>query len=78
MLASLGPKVRKIMLGHGEVVGSCGLPCEHAHLVDEVGDELAPPDFEYLHGLSGSLQGGALPYPVARGSIAVDQVPSSS
>ena len=71
-------QVCKIMLGHGEIVGSCGLLCEDAYFVDEVGDELAPSDFEYLDWLSGSLEGRALSHPVACRPVAVDHVPSSS
>src|SRR5215210_837787 len=66
------------MLGHGKIVGSCWPLCEHAHLVDVVGDELATPHVEYLDRLSGSSQGRALSHCVARGLVAVDQVPSSS
>src|SRR5215217_4194267 len=66
------------MLGYGKIVGSCWLLCEHAHLVDVVGDELATPHVEYLDRLSGSSQGRALSHCVARGLVAVDQVPSSS
>jgi hypothetical protein len=65
------------MLGHGEIVGPRGLLCEDAHLVDKVGDELAPPYFEYLYWLSGGLQGRALAHTVAGGPVAVYQVPSS-
>ena len=65
------------MLGYRKIVWSCRLFCEHTYLVDEVGDELAPPDVEYLDRLSGS-SGRALPDCVARGPVAVDQVPSSS
>ncbi len=54
MLTCLGPKVRQIMLRHRKIVGSCWLLCEDAHLVDEGGDELAPPDVEYLYRLTGS------------------------
>ena len=64
------------MLGYRQIVGSCWLLCEHAHLVDEVGDELAASDFEYLHGLPRGLQDGALPNLVARRSVAVDQGPA--
>src|SRR5215216_7848667 len=66
------------MLGYRKIVGSCWLLCEHAHLVDVVGDELATPHVEYLDRLSGSSQGRALSHCVARGLVAVDQVPSSS
>src|SRR5918993_1496102 len=48
------------MLRHREVVGPRGLLCEDAYFVDEVGDELAPPDVEYLDRLSGSLEGRAV------------------
>ena len=64
------------MLRDGEIVGTSRPLGEHAHLVDEVGDELAPPDLEYLHGLSRGLQGGAIPHLVARRSVAVDQYPA--
>jgi hypothetical protein len=33
------------MLGNREVVGTSGFFGQHAHLVDVVRDELAPPDF---------------------------------
>ncbi len=66
------------MLGNGEVVGAGWSLGEHAHLVDEVGDELTPPDLEYLDGLSCSFQGGAFPRLVARRTVAVDQYPASS
>ena len=66
------------MFRHREIVGSCRLLCEDAHLVDEVGDELAPPDFQYPYGLARGLQGRLFAYCVAGGPVAVDQVPSSS
>ena len=66
------------MFRHREIVGSCRLLCEDAHLVDKVGDELASSDVEYFDWLSGGSQGRALSYLVARGPVAVDQVPSSS
>jgi hypothetical protein len=66
------------MFRHGEIVGPGWLLCEHAHLVDEVGDELAPPDVEYLDRLSCSLEGRSFTYRVARGTVSIDQVPSSS
>jgi hypothetical protein len=73
VLRSLGPKVRKIMFGHREIVWAGRSLGEHAHLVDEVGDELAPADLEYLDGLPGGLQGGAVSHRVARRTVAVDQ-----
>src|SRR5215203_481057 len=66
------------MFRHGEIVGSCWFLCEDAYFVDEVGDELAPSDLEYLDGLSGSLEGCALSYCVACRPVAIDQVSSSS
>ena len=66
------------MLGNREGVRSRGLLGEDAHFVDEVGDELAPPHFEYLHGLSRGPEGGASAHRVAGGPVAVDQVTSSS
>ena len=69
-------QVCKIMFRHREIVGSCWLLCEDAHLVDEVGYELAPPDVEYFDWLSGSSQGRALTNLVARGPVAVDHVPT--
>jgi hypothetical protein len=77
VLKCLGPKICQIMLRDREVVGSRWLLCEDAYFVDEVGDELAPPDFEYLDRLSGSLEGRALTNLVARGPVTIDQVPSS-
>jgi hypothetical protein len=76
VLTSSGPKVREIVLGDGEIVGASRLLGEHAHLVDEVGYELAASDFEYLNGLPGGLQDGALSNLVARRSVAVDQGPT--
>jgi hypothetical protein len=69
--------VREVMLGDGEVIGTGRLLGEHAHLVDEVGDELTSPDLEYLDGLSRGLQDGAVPHPVARRTVAVDQALAS-
>ena len=65
------------MLGNGEVVRSGGSLGEDAHLVDEVGDELAAPDLEYLHGLSRSLERGAVPHRVTRWPVAIYQSPAS-
>ena len=65
------------MLRHREVIGASGPLGEHAHLVDEVGDELAPPDLKYLDGLSRGLQGGMLPHLVACRTITVNQDPPS-
>jgi hypothetical protein len=68
--------VREVVLRDREVIGA-GWPLgEYAYLVDEVWDELAPPHLEYLDGLSRGLQGGALPYLVARRTVAIDQDPS--
>jgi hypothetical protein len=61
------------VLGHGEVVGTGRSLGEHAHLVDEVGNELAPPDLEYLDGLPRRLEGGAVAHLVAGRTVAVDQ-----
>jgi geranylgeranyl reductase family protein len=61
------------VLRDGEVVGAGRVLGEHAHFVDEVGDELAPPDLEYLDGLPRGLQGGAAPDLVARRTVAIDQ-----
>jgi hypothetical protein len=40
----LRPKICQIVFGNGEIVGAGRSFGQHAHLVDEVGDELAPPD----------------------------------
>lgn len=65
------------MLGDGQVIRA-GRPLgEHAHLVDEVGDELAPPELEYLHGLPRGFERCAVPDPVARRTVAVYQDPAS-
>src|SRR5215213_7698358 len=66
------------MFRHGEIVGSSWFLCEDAYFVDAVGDELAPSYVEYLDGLSGSLEGYALPHCVACRPVAIDQFPSSS
>jgi hypothetical protein len=67
----------QIVLGDGQVVGP-GRPLgEHAHLVDEVGYELAPPDLENLHGLPRGLERCAVPDTVARRTVAVYQDPAS-
>jgi hypothetical protein len=69
--------VLQIVLGDGEVVRA-GRPLgEHAHLVDEIGYELAPPDLEYLHGLPRGFERCAVPDAVARRTVAVYQVPAS-
>ena len=72
-MTSLGPKVREVVLWHGEIVGAGWSLGEHANLVDVVGDELSPPDLEDLDGLPRGLQGRALSDPVARRTVAVDQ-----
>jgi hypothetical protein len=64
------------VLGDGEVVGSGWSLGEDAHLVDEVGYELAAPDFEYLHGLSRGLERGAIPHRVTRRPVAIYQSPA--
>jgi hypothetical protein len=63
------------MLWHGEVVRSSGSVGEDAHLVDEVRDELAAADLEYLHGLAGGLECGATADLIARRTVAVNQAP---
>jgi hypothetical protein len=65
------------MLWHGEVVRSSGSLGEDAHLVDEVRDELAAADLEYLHGLTGGLECGATADLIARRTVAVNQAPTS-
>ncbi len=73
MLRSLGPKVRKIVLGDRKVVRAGRTLGEDAHLVDEVRDELAAPNFQYLDGLPRGLQGGVAPDLVASRTVAVNQ-----
>jgi hypothetical protein len=59
------------MFGDGEVVGTGGSLGEHAHLVDEVRDELAPAYMEYLDGLTRGLEGCPVPHLVAGRAIAI-------
>ena len=61
------------MLRDREVIRAGWSLGEHAQLVDEIGDELAPQHLEYLDGLPRGLQGGALSSPVARRTVAIDQ-----
>jgi hypothetical protein len=64
------------VLGHRQIVGTGGSLGEDAHLVDEVGDELAATDLEYLHWLSRCLERGAVAYRVARRTVAIYQFPA--
>jgi hypothetical protein len=59
------------VLGYGEVVGAGWSLGEHAYLVDEVRDELAPADFEYLDGLSRGFEGGSAAYLVSSRAVAI-------
>jgi hypothetical protein len=61
------------MFRHGEIVRTGGSLGEHTHLVDEVGDELAPADLEDLDGLSRGLERGAVAHRVARRTVAIYQ-----
>jgi hypothetical protein len=59
------------VLGYGEVIGAGWSLGEHAYLVDEVRDELAPADFEYLDGLSRGFEGGSVAYLVSGRAVAI-------
>jgi hypothetical protein len=59
------------VLGYGEVIGAGWSLGEHAYLVDEVRDELAPADFEYLDGLSRGFEGGSVAYLVSGQAVAI-------
>ena len=65
--------VFQVVLGDGEVVGTGGSLSEDADLVDEVRDELAPADFEYLDGLSRGFEGGSVAYLVSGRTVAIYQ-----
>jgi hypothetical protein len=61
------------VLGYGEVIRAGRFLGEHAYLVDEVRDELAPADFEYLDGLSRGFEGGSVAYLVSGRTVAIYQ-----
>jgi hypothetical protein len=69
--------VLQIVLGDRQVIRA-GRPLgEYAHLVDEVGYELAPPDLEYLHGLPRGFERCAVSDSVPRRTVAVYQYSAS-
>jgi hypothetical protein len=59
------------VLGYGEVIGAGWSLGEHAYLVDEVRNELAPADFEYLDGLARGLERGPVTHLVASRTVAI-------